>query len=86
MATDTEADELIALDVRDERVRETLIKAIDDRRADAARMRGEADELERTARAIELAVRAEKWWELEWLLGKDDTESLCDWSPAGLLS
>lgn len=71
---------------RDARARTTLQNAISSLRTEAGDLREQAAACEAAAKRIESAVRRERWWELERLLGGDVVESLCECSPADLLS
>jgi hypothetical protein len=70
---------------RDERVREQLLYVINYKRGLADEMRRTVTELERDARAIEKAVKAERWSDVEEYLDEDDIESLSNVSPKDLL-
>lgn len=76
-------EELLA--ARDEAIAASIKRALDYKRALAAQMRREAAELETSARRIEAAVKAQKWWHLESVLDDEEIESLCEVSPVDLL-
>lgn len=63
-----------------------LRNRIEELRLDAEDHRRLAREAEDYARSIERAIFAGRWWELEKIIGKENTELLCDVEPTDRMS
>jgi hypothetical protein len=69
-----------------ERAATVLRAAVKERREAARDLREQAAQMEAEARRIEQAAAGERWHELGGYLKAADVESLCECSPADLLS
>lgn len=78
MATELTAEQELAMQARDERVRAKVTAALSRWREEAREARQTAAELERAARETEADVLAGRWWKLAGLIGSADAGSLAE--------